>query len=97
MIIYSLHDSDSRGLLYSELHGVWSIILGEGESGTEIFDLHLVLELTEDGSVDFLLELLSGIGGGALWGVFSEELLGFGALLGGLLLEGLVSDGGFDT
>lgn len=80
MIINSPSDSDSRGLLYSELHGVRGIILSEGESGTEIFDLHLVLKLTKDGSVDFLLELLSGIGGGALWGVFSEELLGLGSL-----------------
>jgi len=42
------------------------------------------------------LELLSGVRGGALWGVLSEELLGSGSLGLGFLGEGLVSDGGFD-
>jgi len=46
--IHSRHISENRGLLVSELHGVWGIVLGEGESGSEILKLHLVLELAED-------------------------------------------------
>lgn len=78
---------------HSELHGVWSVILGERESGAEVFLEHLVaLEGLHDASVDLLLELLSGVRGGALWGILGEELLGSGSLGGGLLLEGLVGD-----
>ena len=79
---------------HSELHGVWSVTLGEGESGAEVFSEHLVAgQGLGEGTVDLLLELLSGVGGGALWSVLGEELLGSSSLLGGLLLEGLVGDG----
>jgi len=79
---------------HSELHGVWSVTLGERESGAEVFSEHLVgFQSSSEGTVDVLLELLSGVGGGALWSVLGEELLGSSALLGGFLLEGLVSDG----
>ena len=43
------------------------------------------------------MELLSGVRGGALWGVLGEELLGSGSLGLGLLGEGLVVKSGFDT
>jgi len=79
---------------HSELHGVWSVTLGEGESGTEVFSEHLVsFQGRGEGTVDIFLELLSGVGGGALWSVLGEELLGSSSLLGGLLLESLVGDG----
>lgn len=77
----------------SELHGVWSVILGERESGAEVFSEHLVAgQGLGEGTIDLFLELLSGVGGGALWGVLGEELLGLSSLLGGFLLEGLVGD-----
>jgi hypothetical protein len=55
---------------------MWGIFLSEGESSTKIFKLHLVLEFAENSGVDFFLELLSSIRGGALWSGVSEELLG---------------------
>lgn len=75
-----------------------SITLGERESGAEILLDHGVLHLSEDGGVDLLLELLSGISKGLLWSVFSEELLGFSSGSFALLLEGLIGDGiGLDS
>lgn len=75
-----------------------SITFGEGESGAEILLDHGVLHLSEDGGIDFLLELLSGISEGLLWSVFSEELLGFSSDSFALLLEGLIGDGvGLDS
>jgi hypothetical protein len=67
-------------------------VLGEGEPGAEVLLLHLIAHLAENGGVNLLLELLSSIGSGALWGVLGEESLGSSS--GGLLLvgEGLVSD-----
>jgi len=73
------------------------IFLSEGESSTKIFKLHLVLDFAEDSGVDFFLELLSSIRGGAFWSGVSEELLGSSFLGFGLLGECLVSNCGFDS
>ena len=69
-------------------------MFAEGESGTEVLSHHLVGDVLQESGVHVLLELLSGVRGGGLGGVFLEESLGSGSSGGGLSLEGVVGDGG---
>ena len=76
----------------SELDGVRGITSGKRESSVKVSLVHLVGDVLQQSGVDFLLESLSGSGGGDLWGVLGEELLGLSSGGLGLLGEGPVSD-----
>ncbi len=74
------------------------IVSGQGESGTEVLSLNLVLDVFQQSGVNFLLEGLSGVRSGGLGEVLGEESLGFGSLVVSNLLEGLIGDlVGFDA
>ena len=77
----------------SEFHVVWSITFGEGESSAKVLGNHLVLDVLDQGSVNFLLQLLSGIRSCALGSVLCEESLRSSSLYCGFLLgESFIGD-----
>lgn len=67
-------------------------MLGQRESGAEVLLHGGILEVSEQGGVNGLLESLSGIRSGNLGRSISEELLGLGSLLSLGLSEGGIID-----
>lgn len=76
----------------SEVHSMRGVVLGQGESGANVLLDKLILDVSEKGGVNRLLESLAGIRGGSLGGLIGEELGRLGGLLSLLLGEGLVGD-----
>jgi len=66
-------------------------MLGEGESGIEIFLHHFVVDVLHESGINILLQLLSSVSEFLGWCLALEELVRSG-LLGVLLLESLVTD-----
>lgn len=70
---------------------MWSVTLGERETGTNVLLHHVISNVLHKSLVDFFLQLLSVGGNSLCWGLLLEELVRSG-LLHALLLEGLISD-----
>ena len=74
---------------------MWCVTVAESESGTEILPGHGVfLQGSHNWGVNSLLEGLSSISNGFLFGSFGEELLGSGSLGDSFSSEASVSDSG---
>lgn len=70
-----------------------SVVLCQGESGSEVSLDNLVGQVLHDSAINGLLEGLTSIRDGGLWSILGEESLGSASGGSALFGEGLISDG----